>query len=149
MNDLQELYQEVVLDHNRSPRNFKTLEEANRSAEGFNPLCGDQITLYLEVDGDDKIKDIGFQAIGCAISKASASMMTDAVKNLSVKDAENVFENFRHMLTSEEYDAEILGDAEILSGVSQYPARIKCAVLSWHTLKSALDGNHDQRVTSE
>ena len=149
MNDLQELYQEVVLDHNRSPRNFKTLEEANRSAEGFNPLCGDQITLYLEVDGDDKIKDIGFQAMGCAISKASASMMTDAVKNLSVKDAENVFENFRHMLTSEEYDAEILGDAEILSGVSQYPARIKCAVLSWHTLKSALDGNHEQRVTSE
>jgi len=149
MNDLQELYQEVVLDHNRSPRNFRKLEEANRSAEGFNPLCGDQITLYLEVDDDDKIKGIGFQAMGCAISKASASMMTDAVKGLSVKDAKNVFDNFRHMLTSEEYDAEILGDAEILSGVSQYPARIKCAVLSWHTLKSALDGNHDQRVTSE
>ncbi len=112
-------------------------------------MCGDQITLYLEVDGDDKIKDIGFQAMGCAISKASASMMTDAVKGLSVEDAVNVFENFRHMLTSEEYNAEILGDAEILSGVSQYPARIKCAVLSWHTLKSALDGNHDQQVTSE
>ncbi len=149
MDDLQELYQEIVLDHNRSPRNFQKLEEANRFAEGFNPLCGDQITLYLEVDGDDKIKGIGFQAMGCAISKASASMMTDAVKGLSVKDAENVFENFRHMLTSGEYDAEILGDAEILSSVSQYPARIKCAVLSWHTLKSALDGNHDQRVTSE
>lgn len=148
MYDLQELYQEVVMDHNRRPRNFQILDDANRTGEGFNPLCGDQITLYLEVD-DDKIKGIGFQAVGCAISKASASMMTEAVKGLSVADAENVFENFRHMITKEDYDAEILGDAEILQGVSQYPARIKCAVLSWHTLKSALDGGDDQRVSSE
>lgn len=149
MYDLQELYQEVVMDHNRSPRNFRKLDNANRSAEGFNPLCGDQITLYLEVDDDDKIKDIGFQAGGCAISKASASMMTDVVKGVSVKEAEHIFNNFRQMITQEDYDAEILGDAEILSGVSQYPARIKCAVLSWHTLKSALDGADTQRITTE
>ena len=105
--------------------------------------------MYLEVDDDDKVKDIGFQAVGCAISKASASMMTDAVKGLGVKEAEVIFDNFRQMITKEDYDADLLGDAEILSGVSQYPARIKCAVLSWHTLKSALDGADDKRITTE
>ena len=149
MYDLQELYQDVLMDHNRRPRNFQKLDDANRSAEGFNPLCGDQVTLYLKVDHDDKIEDIGFQGVGCAISKASASMMTDVVKGLSIKDAEAIFDSFRHMLTNEEYDADLLGDAEILSGVSKYPARIKCAVLSWHTLKSALDGADDTRVTTE
>ena len=139
----------MLMDHNRRPRNFQKLDDANRSAEGFNPLCGDQVTLYLKVDHDDKIEDIGFQGVGCAISKASASMMTDVVKGLSIKDAEAIFDSFRHMLTNEEYDADLLGDAEILSGVSKYPARIKCAVLSWHTLKSALDGADDTRVTTE
>ena len=149
MYDLQELYQEMVMDHNRRPRNFRILDDANRSAEGFNPLCGDEVTLYLEVDDDDNIKEVGFQAVGCAISKASASMMTEAVKGLSVKDAEVVFDNFRHMMTNEDYNAELLGDGELLSGVSQYPARIKCAVLSWHTLKAALNGAHEKRVTTE
>ena len=149
MYDIQELYQEVLMDHNRRPRNFRKLDDANRSAEGFNPLCGDEVTLYLEVDDDDNIKDVGFQAVGCAISKASASMMTEAVKGLSVKDAENVFNNFRQMITKKDYDADLLGDGEILSGVSQYPARIKCAVLSWHTLKAALSGADDKRVTTE
>lgn len=137
------------MDHNRRPRNFQKLDEANRTAEGYNPLCGDQITLYLEVDGEDKIKDVGFQGVGCAISKASASMMTEAVKGLSVEDAETIFKNFRQMITNEEYDADLLGDIEILAGVSRYPARIKCAVLSWHTLKSALDGADETRVTTE
>jgi len=146
MYDLQELYQEVMMDHNRRPRNFKELEDANRTAEGYNPLCGDQITLYLEVE-DEKIKDIGFQASGCAISKASASMMTEAIKELSLEEAEKVFEEFRHMLTNEDYDADSLGDLEILSGVSKYPARIKCATLSWHTLRSALNNNGKQAIT--
>ncbi|MCH8825345.1 MAG: SUF system NifU family Fe-S cluster assembly protein [Chloroflexi bacterium] len=149
MYDIQELYQEVLMDHNRRPRNFRKPDDANRSAEGFNPLCGDEVTLYLEVDDDDNIKDVGFQAVGCAISKASASMMTEAVKGLSVKDAENVFDNFRQMITKQDYDADLLGDGEILSGVTQYPARIKCAVLSWHTLKAALNGADDKRVTTE
>ena len=148
MYDLQDLYQEVLMDHNRRPRNFQKLPDANRTAEGFNPLCGDQITLYLDVD-DNKIKNVGFQGVGCAISKASASMMTDVVKGLSVEEAENIFDNFRQMITNEDYDAELLGDAEILSGVARYPARIKCAVLSWHTLKSALNGAGDVRVTTE
>ena len=149
MYDIQELYQEVLMDHNRRPRNFRKPDDANRSAEGFNPLCGDEVTLYLEVDDDDYIKDVGFQAVGCAISKASASMMTEAVKGLSVKDAENVFDNFRQMITKQDYDPDLLGDGEILSGVTQYPARIKCAVLSWHTLKAALNGADDKRVTTE
>lgn len=147
MYDLQDLYQEVVMDHNRRPRNFQVLDDANRTADGFNPLCGDQITLYLDVE-DGKIKDVGFQAAGCAISKASASMMTEAIKELSVEDAEKVFAEFRHMLTNEDYDADSLGDLEILSGVSQYPARIKCATLSWHTLRSALE-NKEKPITTE
>ncbi len=146
MYDLQELYQEVMMDHNRRPRNFKELEDANRTADGYNPLCGDQITLYLEVE-DDKIKDVGFQGAGCAISKASASMMTEAIKELSLEEAEKIFDEFRHMLTNEDYDADSLGDLEILSGVSQYPARIKCATLSWHTLRSALTNEGKQAKT--
>ena len=143
MYDLEDLYQEVVMDHNRRPRNFKKLENAQRTAEGFNPLCGDQISLYLNVDDDGVIEDIGFEGAGCAISKATASMMTEAIKGKNVDKAEEIFEAFRHMLTrkpEEEYDYELLGDLEILQGVSQFPTRIKCATLSWHTLNSALDG---------
>ncbi len=150
MYDLRELYQEVVLDHNRRPRNFRKLDDANRSADGFNPLCGDRISLYLNVDGD-LISDVGFIAEGCAISKATSSMMTERIKGAPVEEAERVFTAFRHMVTrrpEEDYDAELLGDLEILSGVSEYPARIKCATLSWHTLRSALN-DQDKRVTTE
>jgi nitrogen fixation NifU-like protein len=148
MYDLQDLYQEVVMDHNRRPRNFRKPEDANRQAEGYNPLCGDQITLYLAV-ADDKIADVGFQAEGCAISKASASMMTESVKGLSLEDAEKVFKEFRSMITQEDFDPDVLGDAELLQGVSRYPARIKCAALSWHALNSVLGDNEEQAVTTE
>ena len=140
MYDLQEIYQELVMDHSRRPRNFKRLENPDRQAEGFNPLCGDQLTLYLAVE-DDRITDVGVETKGCAISKASASLMTESIKGKSIEEAHKIFEGFRRMLTrvpSEEDDADLLGDLEALSGVSQYPARIKCATLSWHTLQSAL-----------
>ena len=154
MYDLEDLYQEVVMDHNRRPRNFKKLENAQQTAEGFNPLCGDQISLYLNVDDDGVIEDIGFEGAGCAISKATASMMTEAIKGKNVDKAEEIFEAFRHMLTrkpEEEYDYELLGDLEILQGVSQFPTRIKCATLSWHTLNSALGGKQPsgQKTSTE
>ena len=154
MYDLEDLYQEVVMDHNRRPRNFKKLENAQRTAEGFNPLCGDQISLYLNVDDDGVIEDIGFEGAGCAISKATASMMTEAIKGKNVDKAEEIFEAFRHMLTrkpEEDYDYELLGDLEILQGVSQFPTRIKCATLSWHTLNSALGGKQPsgQKMSTE
>ena len=154
MYDLEDLYQEVVMDHNRRPRNFKKLENAQQTAEGFNPLCGDQISLYVNVDDDGVIEDIGFEGTGCAISKATASMMTEAIKGKNVDKAEEIFEAFRHMLTrkpEEEYDYELLGDLEILQGVSQFPTRIKCATLSWHTLNSALDGKQasGQKTSTE
>lgn len=142
MLQLDDLYQEVIFDHNRRPRNFRKLDNANRSAEGFNPLCGDQITLYLAMESG-MIVDIGFESTGCAISKASASMMTENVKGKSEDDAERMFAAFRQMVTrepGEEYDAETLGDLELLGGVVAYPVRIKCATLSWHTLHAALAG---------
>lgn len=148
MRDLQDLYQEVVMDHNRRPRNFRKPEGANREAEGFNPLCGDQITLYLAVNGG-VIEDVGFQAIGCAISRASASMMTETVKRLSVQDAKKAFQEFHSMITQKEFDADALGDAELLAGVSRYPARIKCATLPWHALNSAIDGTKADVVSTE
>jgi len=149
--DLYELYQEVVMDHNRRPRNFQKLEDANRTSEGFNPLCGDRITLYLKVEGD-VICDVGFQGEGCAISKASASMMTQGIKGKSKKEAEGIFDSFRSMVVrkpGEEYDASLLGDLAILSGVSQYPVRIKCATLSWHTLHEALNGSSQAPVPTD
>ena len=142
MLQLDDLYQEVVIDHNRRPRNFRKLDDANRSAEGFNPLCGDQIAIYLVLEGG-MIADIGFESTGCAISKASASMMTENVKGKSEEDAERMFAAFRQMVTrgpDEEYDAETLGDLELLGSVVAYPVRIKCATLSWHTLHAALTG---------
>ena len=152
MNDLSDLYAEVVMDHNRRPRNFKKIENPDRSAEGFNPLCGDQITLYLTMNGDDAIEDIGFVAAGCAISKAAASMMTEAVKGRSSDDARKVIENFRLLLTNragDDFDYEILGDLEILEGVSGYPTRIKCATLPVHTLASALEDTSNGTVSTE
>ena len=140
MYDLRDLYQEIVVDHSRRPRNFGELEEANRSAEGFNPLCGDQLTIYLKVS-DRVVTDVKFVGTGCAISKASASMMTEEIKGKTVEDIESIFESFRRMVTrnpGEEFDSSDLGDLEILSGVSEYPARIKCATLSWHAMQAAL-----------
>ena len=148
MYNLDDLYQEVIMDHNRRPRNFRKPDGANREVEGFNPLCGDQLTLYLAVQ-DDKIADVGFQAIGCAISKASASMMTESVKGLSLGDADKVFTEFHKMITQEDFDPDVLGDAELLEGVSRYPARIKCAALSWHALNSVLGEGEGQTVTTE
>ncbi|MCY3543922.1 MAG: SUF system NifU family Fe-S cluster assembly protein [Chloroflexota bacterium] len=148
MYDLDDLYQEVVMDHNRRPRNYRKPECTNRQVEGFNPLCGDQITVYLSVQ-DNKIADIGFQAIGCAISKASASMMTESVKGLSLEEAEKVFDEFRSMITQEDFDPDVLGDAELLQGVSRFPARIKCATLAWHAFNSALADDNSKTVTTE
>lgn len=152
MNDLQDLYAEVVMDHNRRPRNFKKIEEADREADGFNPLCGDQISLYLSVDGGDSICDIGYVAVGCAISKAAASMMSEAVKGHSLEHAQRVISEFRHMLTERdgpEPDYEIMGDLEILESVSNYPTRIKCATLPLHTLASAIDSENGRTVSTE
>ena len=149
MSDLTDLYQEILLDHNSKPRNFRKLEDANRSADGYNPLCGDQITLYLKLE-DDVITDVGFQGHGCAISKASASMLTQSIKGKSVDDSKAVFNEFHKMLTETgaELDYDLLDDLEMLSGVSEYPVRIKCAVLCWHTLQAAL-ANEDEVISTE
>ncbi len=140
------------MDHNRRPRNFKKIAGADRVAEGFNPLCGDQITLYLDLDDEGCIDDIGVVSIGCAISKAAASMMSEAVKGKSQSDALKVVDGFRLLLTrrvDDGFDYEILGDLEILEGVSNYPTRIKCATLAVHALASALDGGKNGTVSTE
>ena len=149
MYDLDDLYQEVVMDHNRRPRNFRKLDGANRTSDGFNPLCGDQISLYLKVE-DDLITDVGFQAAGCAISKASASMMTESIKGKTREEAERIFAGFRQMVTREvgaDFSDNLPGDLEILRGIAEYPARIKCATLSWHTLHSALNAQEETAST--
>ena len=148
MSSLSDLYQEILLEHNNKPRNFKAVEDANQTSEGYNPLCGDQITLSLKVVGG-MIDDVGFQGSGCAISRASASMMTESIKGRSVEQAQHIFDAFHHMITEPEgeIDLDILGDLETLSGVNAYPTRIKCAILAWHTMKAALDG--DTQVTTE
>ena len=139
--DLSDLYQEILLEHNRRPRNFRILDDATHQADGFNPLCGDQISLQLKV-GDDKVNDVGFQGHGCAISRASASLLTQAVKGASSADAMAMFDEFHRMLTEPdaELDYDLLGDLEMLAGVIAYPTRIKCAILAWHTLKAAMHG---------
>jgi nitrogen fixation NifU-like protein len=140
--DLRDLYQEVILDHSNRPRNFKALPGANRSAEGYNPLCGDRETVYLTLEGD-RVRDVAFQGVGCAISTASASMMTERVKGMTKKDAEALFERFRALITGAEPPGDggpDLEKLEVFSGVREYPVRIKCATLPWHTLKAALNG---------
>ena len=142
MADLSELYQQVILDHNRKPRNYKQLDEASRRQEGYNPLCGDQLTLYVQMEGE-VIKDIGFQGSGCAISKASASMMTTAVKGKTRQEAETLFDEFHRMVKGEldpEVEPNHLGRLAIFAGVREFPARVKCASLSWHTVRAALEG---------
>ncbi len=144
MSDLSELYQEILLEHNSKPRNFRKLEQATQSAEGYNPLCGDRITLYLNLE-NGVIADAAFQGSGCAISRASASMLTQSIKGQTVAKAQEIFEAFHQMLTEPgaELDYEVLGDLETLSGVVAFPTRIKCAVLAWHTMQAALDGQSE------
>jgi nitrogen fixation protein NifU and related proteins len=149
MSELSELYQQVILDHNKKPRNFHKLETANRTAEGFNPLCGDQLHLYLEVE-DNQVKDISFEGSGCAIFKASASMMTQAVKGKSTQETEELFDEFHRLVTGEmdeETEENKLGKLTIFAGVREFPVRVKCATLSWHTMKAALEG--EEKATSE
>ena len=149
MSGLSDLYQEILLEHNSKPRNFRKVEDASATADGYNPLCGDQITLYLKVV-DDVVEDVGFQGVGCAISRASASMMTQSIKGKSLDEAQGIFDAFHNMIThpDEEPDYDILGDLETLSGVNEYPTRIKCAVLAWHTMRSALNDDGEM-VTTE
>jgi nitrogen fixation protein NifU and related proteins len=149
MSELSELYQAVILDHNKKPRNFRKLETANHTAEGFNPLCGDQLTLYLELE-DDAVKDISFEGSGCAIWKASASMMTQALKGKSRPEAEELFNEFHRMVTGqldEEKEPNHLGRLTIFAGVREFPVRVKCATLSWHTMHAAL--NEQEKVSTE
>ncbi len=140
MADLRELYQQIILDHNRAPRNFKLLEDANREAAGDNPLCGDKIRVYLRVE-DGVIQDVGFQGSGCAISKASTSLMTAAVKGRTTDEAEDLFQRFHAMVTGPENEVnrQALGKLAAFGGVRQFPARVKCASLPWHTLRAALE----------
>ena len=147
MSDLSDLYQEVILDHNRRPRNFHALADASHTAEGYNPLCGDRLTLYLRLAGDT-IEDLAFEGAGCAISKASASMMTDALKGRSVAEANAWFERFHRMVTTPpDQPVEDMGKLSSLAGVREFPVRVKCASLAWHTLKAAL--RHEGRTSTE
>ena len=147
MGELSDLYQEVILDHNKRPRNFRALEDATHVAEGYNPLCGDRLSLYLKLDGDI-ITDVGFQGSGCAISKASASLMTDTLKGRDVKDVRELFEKFHRMVTTPtDVEVEDLGKLSALAGVREFPVRVKCASLAWHTLNAAL--SRAQSATTE
>lgn len=148
MSDLEDLYQEVILDHNRRPRNFREIPPPAHRAEGFNPLCGDRLTLYLDVDGD-RIRDVSFQGSGCAISKASASLMTEALKGKTLAEAGQLFDRFHEMVTSptETVPAD-LGKLSVLSGVREFPTRVKCASLAWHTLKAAMNASEAEEPVS-
>jgi nitrogen fixation NifU-like protein len=149
MSELTDLYQELILDHNRRPRNYGALAEANREAKGHNPLCVDRLTVFLRVD-DDRIQDIRFEGSGCAISKASASLMTDAVKGRTLPDVLGLFQKFQAMVTApvdKPADDPSLGKLTVLGGVREFPVRIKCASLPWHTLKAALASSSDVAVT--
>ena len=148
MSDLRNLYQEVVVDHSRSPRNFGRLAAANRSAEGFNPLCGDRLTLYLRIS-DGVIEDASFDGSGCAISTASASLMTEALKGKTEAQARALFSAFQALVTAEPRRAGVqLGKLEVLAGVREFPARVKCATLAWHTMQAALE-NSARSVSTE
>lgn len=148
MSDLRELYQEVILEHGKRPRNFGPLDGDARRAEGFNPLCGDRLTVYVD-DGDGTIRDVRFEGSGCAISTASASLMTEAVKGKRVEDVRPLFEMFHGVVTGEaQADREAMGKLAVFAGVSEFPMRVKCATLAWHTLKAALEGA-EEPVTTE
>lgn len=149
MTALNELYQEVILDHNRQPRNFHPMEHSDRHAEGYNPLCGDRCTVFLKM-GNDHIEEISFVGSGCAISKASSSIMTTAVKGKTEKEVDDLFEKFHQMVTgkADPETVESLGKLKVFSGVSEFPARVKCASLAWHTVKAALE-NRSEPVSTE
>jgi nitrogen fixation NifU-like protein len=149
MSELRDLYQEVILDHYRRPRNFGKSPLCNRQADGHNPLCGDKLTVYLLVE-DGTVEEVTFEGAGCAISVASASLMTEMLKGLSVADARTLFERFQGAITGADDGAESLEDLDklaVLSGVREFPVRVKCATLAWHTFKAALDDSHDTVVT--
>jgi nitrogen fixation NifU-like protein len=147
MSELTDLYQEVILDHNRRPRNFRTIASPSHHAEGYNPLCGDRLHLYVQVSGDT-ITDVAFEGSGCAISKASASLMTDALKGKTVSEANSLFERFHRVVTTPpDQPVEDLGKLSVLAGVREFPVRVKCASLAWHTLKAALD--REQTTSTE
>lgn len=142
MTDLQELYQELILDHGRRPRNFKPLDAPSRTAEGYNPLCGDKVKIYVKMD-DDIVEDISFEGSGCAISTASASIMTETLKGKTRGQAEELFHTFHDLVTGQQaqLDAPELGKLAVFSGVSEFPIRVKCATLAWHTLRAAMNGD--------
>lgn len=145
--DLNDLYQEVILDHNRRPRNFRVLDRPSHHAEGYNPLCGDRLDLFVNVEAD-RIADVAFQGSGCAISRASASLMTDAIKGLPLSEVRDLFQRFHAMVTTPpDRGVEDMGKLSVLAGVREFPVRVKCASLAWHTLKAALD--RDERTTTE
>ena len=144
MADLRDLYQEVILDHHKKPRNFHKLEHANRQADGYNPLCGDKLSVFIQIE-DGIVKDIGFVGAGCAISTASASMMTESLKGKTEAEAKAIFERFHHLVTNHsepQPDPATLGKLAVFSGVREYPVRVKCATLAWHTMRAALDGSN-------
>lgn len=146
--ELEGLYQDVILDHSKRPRNFRPMPDANRTAQGFNPLCGDKVTLYLKVE-NDRVADASFQGTGCAISTASASLLTETVKGKTVADAERLFRAFHDVVTGKPAPENVdIGKLEVFSGVSEYPLRVKCATLVWHTYKSAVTGAAEP-VTTE
>lgn len=143
MNGLRELYQEVIFDHYRTPRNRRVLTDANRKAEGYNPLCGDKVTIYLDIQ-DGVIREASFEGVGCAISTAAASLMTEALKGRKADDVEPLFRDFQRMVTEAEASPHAqLGKLEVLAGVREFPSRVKCATLAWHTLLAALRGQRD------
>ncbi|MXZ70047.1 MAG: SUF system NifU family Fe-S cluster assembly protein [Acidobacteria bacterium] len=149
MSELRDLYQEVILDHNRNPHNFRELDGADRHADGHNPLCGDRLAVYVNLDGE-KIVDVSFIGSGCAISKASASLMTDAVRGKTLSEARELFQQFLTLVTDDAADADGagLGKLAVFAGVRDYPTRVKCASLAWHTLRAAVDDRHET-VTTE
>lgn len=149
--EIQDLYQQVIIDHSKKPRNFRIIEEASRKVEGYNPLCGDRITVFLKMDGD-VIRDISFQGTGCAISTASASLLTEALKGKTLTDAEALFGAFHELVTGlqpRHEERSKLGKLEAFSGVCDYPTRVKCATLAWHTLRAALKGQTGEPVSTE
>ncbi|HLG18824.1 MAG TPA: SUF system NifU family Fe-S cluster assembly protein [Bdellovibrionota bacterium] len=147
MTDARDLYQEVILDHYKRPRNFGPLPDADHKANGHNPLCGDRVTIYLSLKGDT-LREVHFEGSGCAISTASASIMTEALKGKTQKEAEKLFDTFHNLVTGKPAESSNLGKLAAFSGVSEYPARVKCASLAWHTLKAALE-NKNATVTTE
>jgi len=147
MADLRELYQELILEHNNAPRNYRELPAATHKVEGYNPLCGDHFTLYVQLDGDS-IRDISFQGSGCAISKASASLMTQSVKGKTIEQAEELFHQFHQVVTGQaSANGDSLGKLKVFSRMSEFPVRVKCAILAWHALHAALEGKQDSVST--